>query len=98
MILIRRMLLLLILLLIIQLIDLLSLLAYSQNPVKVRILMNSWPMYLVDLLILLILIRLPDLILMQEELKPTSSTLSAALSLTSSIISCFNVVYISMLI
>ena len=98
MILIRRMLLLLILLLIIQLIDLLLLLAHGQNPVKVRILMNSWPMYLVDSLILLILIRLPDLILMQEELKPTSSTLSAALSLTSSIISCFNVVYISMLI
>ena len=43
-------------------------------------------------------LRLPHLILIQEELKPVSPTLSATLSLTSSIISCFNAGYISMLI
>jgi len=48
--------------------------------------MNSWPIFLVDLLILLTLIRLLDLILIQRELKPISLTLSVALSLTSSII------------
>jgi len=60
--------------------------------------MNSWPMYLVDLLTHLILIRLPDLILIHGELKPTSPTLLAVLSLTSSIISYSSVTYISMLI
>ena len=59
----RRMLL-LILLLIIQLINLLLLLTYSPNTIRVRILMNSWLMYLANLLTHLIIIRLPVLILM----------------------------------
>jgi len=55
--------------------------------------MNNWPRYSADLLTLSTLIRLLNLILIQEELKPASLTLSAALSLTSSIISCFNAGY-----
>jgi len=43
-------------------------------------------------------LRLPHLTLILGELKPASPTLSAALSLTSSIISCFNASYISVLI
>ena len=54
-------------------------------------------MYLADSLTLLMLIRLSDLILIQEELKPIFLILSAVLSLTSSIISCSNVAYISAL-
>ena len=95
--LIRRMLL-LILLIIIQLIDLHLLLTHGPNPVRAIILMNNWPKYLADLLTLLILIRLLVPILIQEELKPASLTPSAALSLTSSIIFCFNAVYTSVLI
>jgi len=97
-ILIGRMLPLILLLIILQLINLHLLLAHGPNPIRMRILMNSWLTYLANSLILLILIRLPDLILIQEELKPASPTLSAALSLTSSIISYSNVAYISMLI
>ena len=101
MILTRRMLPLLILpLILLQLIDLHLLLTHGQNLVGVIILMNNWLKYLADLLTLLILIRLPVQILqilIQEELKPASLTLSAALSLISSIIFCFNVTYISML-
>jgi len=91
-ILIGRILLLLILLLIWHLIDLLFLLAHGQNPVGVIILMNSWPMYLVNLQTPLILIRPLVLILIQGELKPAFPTLSVTLSLTSSIISYSNVV------
>ena len=91
-ILIGRILLLLILLLIWHLIDLLFLLAHGQNPVGVIILMNSWPMYLVNLQTPLILIRPLVLTLIQGELKPAFPTLSVALSLTSSIISYSNVV------
>jgi len=98
MILIGRMLLLILLLPIIQLMDLHLLLAHSSNPIGVRILMNNWLMYLANLLTHLILIRLPVPILIQGELKPISLTSSAVLSLTSSIISCSNAVYISMLI
>ena len=47
---------LILLLTIIQLIDLYLLLAHGPNPVGMRILMNNWPKYLADLLIL---IRLP---------------------------------------
>jgi len=95
----RRMLPLLILLLILlQLIDPHFLLADGPNPVRVRILMNNWLKYLADLLTHLILIKLLVPILIQGKLKPASPTLSVALSLTSSIISCFNVAYISMLI
>ena len=50
-----------------------------------------------DLLKHLMLIRLPDLILIQGELKPAFPTSSVALSLTSLIISCSNVTYISTL-
>jgi len=92
------MLLLILVLTIIQLIDPHLLLAHGPNPVRAIILMNNWLKYLADLLTLLILIRLPDPILIQEELKPASLTLSAVLSLTSSIISCSNTVYISTLI
>ena len=103
-ILIGRILLLLILLLIWHLIDLLFLLAHGQNPVGVIILMNSWPMYLVNLQTSLILIKPlvltliqgelkpAFLTLIQGELKPAFPTLSVALSLTSSIISYSNVV------
>ena len=99
MILIRRILLLLILLLILlQLINLLPLLTHSQNPVRAIILINNWPTYSANSLTPLILIRLLVLILMQGELKSTSLTLSVVLSLTSSIIFCFNVVYIFVLI
>jgi len=97
MILTGRMLPLILLLILLQLIDLPLLLTYSQKPIRVTILMNSWPMYLADLLTHLMLMRLPDLILIQGELKPTSLTLSVALSLTSSITSCSNVTYISVL-
>ena len=97
MILIGRMLLLILLLTIIQLIDSHLLLAHGPNPIRVIILMNNWLIYLADLLTHLILIRLLVLILIQEGLKPASPTLSAALSLTSLIISCLNVTYISML-
>ena len=68
------------------------------KPVRVIILINNWPKYSDNLLTLLILIRLSDPILIQEELKPTSPTLSTVLSLTSSIISCSNAGYISVLI
>ena len=54
-------------------------------------------MYLANSLTLLMLIRFSDLILIQEELKPIFLILSAVLSLTSSIISCSNVAYISAL-
>ena len=64
---------------------------------RVRILINSWLIYLVNLLTHLMLIRLQDLILIQGELKPAFLTSSAILSLTSSIIFCFNVTYIFML-
>ena len=92
------MLLLILLLTLLQLIDPHLLLTHSPNSVGAIILMNNWLKYSADLLILLILIRLPDPILIQGELKPASLTLLAALSLTSSIIPCSNVVYISMLI
>ena len=99
MILIGRILPLLILLLILlQLIDLHSLLTHGQNPVGAIILMNNWPKYLADLLTHLILIRPPDLKLIQGELKPVFLILSAALSLTSLIISCSNAVHTSTLI
>ena len=93
-ILIGRMLLLILLLTLLQLIDPYLLLAYSPNPIGVIILMNNWLKYSVDLLTHLILIRLLDLILIQEKLKPAFPTLSAALSLTSLIISCSNTVYL----
>jgi len=83
---------------IIQLIDPHFLLTHSPNSVGVIILINNGPKYSANLLTLLILIRLPDLILIQGELKPVSPTPSAALSLTSSIISYSNASYISMLI
>ena len=54
--------------------------------------------YLVDLPILLMLIRPLVLILIQGELKPVLLIPLVALSLTSSIISCFSVTSISMLI
>ena len=54
-----RMLSLILLLTLLQLIDPHLLLAHGPNPIRVRILMNNWPMYLADLLTLLILIRLP---------------------------------------
>jgi len=76
-----RMLSLILLLILLQLIDLSFLLAYSKNLVRVTILMNSWLIYLADLLTLLILIRFPDLILIQGELKPIFLTLLAALSI-----------------
>ena len=95
---IRRILPLILLLTIIQLIDLYLLLAHGPNSIGVRILITNWPIYLADLLKYLILIRLPVLILIQEKLKPVSLTPSVVLSLTSSIIFCFNVTYISMLI
>ena len=98
-ILIGRILLLLILpLILLQLINLHLLLAHSQNPIRVIILMNNWPKYSADLLTHLILIRLLVLILIQGELKSTSPILSVALSLISLIIFCFNVTYISTLI
>ena len=97
MILIGRMLLLILLLTIIQLIDLYFLLTHGPNPIGVIILINNWPKYSANLLKHLILIRLLVLILIQERLKPTSPTLSVALSLTSSIIFCFNITYISVL-
>ena len=96
MILIERILLLILLLTIIQLIDLYFLLTHGPNTIGV--LMNNWPMYLANLLTHLIPIRLPVPILIQRELKSVTLTLSVILSLISSIISYFNVVYISMLI
>ena len=57
--------------------------------------MNSWLMYSGDLQICLMLIRLLVPILILGELKPISPILSVALSLTSLIISYFNVVSIS---
>jgi len=98
MILIGRILPLILLLIIIQLIDLHLLLAHSTNSVGVIILMNNWLTYSANLLTLLILIKLLVPILIQGKLKPVSLTPSAVLSLISSIISCFNVTYISMLI
>ena len=97
-ILIRKMLLLILLLTLLQLIDSHLLLTHSQNPTRVRILMNNWLTYLADLLTLLILIRLPVPILIQEKLKPIFPTPSEVLSLISSIIFCSNTVYISVLI
>ena len=96
-ILIGRMLLLILLLILLQLIDYL-LLAHSPNSIGVIILMNNWLRYSANLLTHLILIRLLVPILIQGELKPTFPTLSAALSLTSSIIFCSNAIYISALI
>ena len=93
-----RMLLLLILLLtLLQLIDLHLLLAHGLNPIAVRILMNNWLKYSANLLTHLILIRLLVPILIQGKLKSVFPILSVALSLTSSIISCSNIAYISML-
>ena len=60
--------------------------------------MNSWPMYLVNLLIHSMLIRLLVLILIQEELKPISLTSSVALSPASLIISYSNITSTSILI
>ena len=97
-ILIGRMLSLILLLIIIQLIDLHLLLAHGPNSVGMRILMNNWPKYSADLLIHLILIRLLVPILIQGKLKSIFPISSVALSLTSSIISYSNVIYISMLI
>ena len=96
MILIGRILLLILLLTIIQLIDLHFLLTHGPNTVGVP--MNNWPMYLANLLTHLILIRLPVPVLIQGELKSASLILSVVQSLTSLIISCFNIVYISILI
>ena len=93
-----RILLLILVLTIIQLIDPHLLLAHSSNTVRMIILINNWPKYFADLLTLLILIRLPVPILILEKLKPAFLIPSAALSLTSSIISCSNAVYTSMLI
>jgi len=97
-ILIGRMLLLILVLTIIQLIDPHLLLAHGPNPIRAIILINNWLKYLANLLTLLILIRLLVPILILGELKPTFLTLSVALSLTSSIISYSNAIYISMLI
>ena len=97
-ILIGRMLPLILLLTLLQLIDSHFLLTHSQNPTRVRILMNNWLTYLADLLTLLILIRLPVPILIQEKLKPIYLTPSEVLSLISLIIFCSNTVYISVLI
>ena len=97
-ILIRRILLLILLLTLLQLIDLHLLLAHGPNSVRVIILMNNWPKFSADLLTHLTLIRLPVPILIQGELKPVFLTLSVVLSLTSSIIFCFDIAYISMLI
>ena len=97
-ILIGRMLPLILLLTRLQLIDSHLLLTHSQNPTRMRILMNNWLTYLADLLTLLILIRLPVPILIQEKLKPIFPTPSEVLSLISSIIFCSNTVYISVLI
>ena len=94
MILIERMLLLLIQLLI----DLILLLAHGQNPNAVIILINNWLTYSVILQTHLLLIKPLVLILIQGELKLTSLILLVALSLTSSIISYFNVIFISILI
>ena len=55
-------------------------------------------MYLVNLQTLLILIKPLVLILIQEKLNPTFLTPSAVLSLTSSIISYFNIISTSILI
>ena len=96
-ILIGRILLLILLLTIIQLIDLHLLLAHSPNLIGAIILINNWPKYLADLLTHLILIRLLVPILIQGRLKLVFLILSAALSLTSLIISCFNITYISTL-
>jgi len=71
---------------------------HGQNPIGAVILMNNWPKYSANLLTHLILIRLPDPILIQGELKPTSLTLSVALSPISSIISYSNAGYTSALI
>jgi len=82
-------------LLIWYLIDLILLLAHSQNPIEVIILMSSWPTYLVNLQIHLMLIRLLASILIQEKLKSASPTSSVVLSLTSLIIFYSNVITIS---
>ena len=60
--------------------------------------MNNWLIYLVNLQIHLMLIKLPVLILMLEELTSASLIPSVALSLTSSIIPYSNVIFISILI
>jgi len=59
--------------------------------------MSSWPMYLVDLKICLMLIRFLVPIIILEKLKPTSLILLATLSLISLIISYPNVVSIYVL-
>jgi len=76
MILIGRMLL---LILVLTIIDPHPLLAHSQNPIRVIILMNNWLKYLADLLTFLIPIRLLDPILIQGEPKPTSPTLFSSI-------------------
>ena len=77
------------------LIDLILLLAHSQNSNATIILMSNWLTYLVILQTNLLLIKLLILILIQEKLKPIFLTLSVALSLISFIISYFNIVFIS---
>ena len=77
--------------------------AFTTNPVTNRpnsftcLQSKSWhsnnSMYLVVLQIYLLLIKLLVLILIKEELKPISPTLSVVLSLTSSIIFYFNIVF-----
>ena len=62
------------------------------------ILISNWPMYLVILQIYLLLIKSLVLILIQEKLKLVSLTLLVILSLISSVISYFNVVFIYVLI
>ena len=96
-ILIGRMLLLLILLLTWHPIDLLSL-TYSQNPIRVIILISSWLIYLVNSQTHLMLIKLLVLILILGKLKPVFLTPLVALSLTSSIIFYSNVISTSALI
>ena len=78
------------------LIDPILLLAYNQNSgIAIIQLMNNWLIYSVTLQTYLLLIKLPVPILIQGELKPTFLTLPVALSLTSSIIFYFNVIFTS---
>ena len=69
-----------------------------QNSIIVIILISNWPMYLATLQTYLLLIKILDLILIQEKLKLVSLTYLAILSLTSLIISCFSIIFISLLI
>ena len=96
MILIRRILQLLILLVILIILTTLRL-TYGQNSSIVMILLiNNWPTFLVILLIYSILIKSLVLILIQRKLKLAFLIHLAVLSLTSSIISCSNIIFISM--